>query len=435
MRDHDGQARISRRDFLRGTLTLLGGSVLAACAPPVAPVQPPAAPAETPPPPKVEITYAFHDPAEYRTEMVKVFSELFPNITIELQQIPGGEFRTKVYTMATAGTMPDVVRVWEPMVLDFGRAGQVIDLQPRIDAEPDFNPEDFIASLYDFPLIGGKRYGIPDGWNGHVAFYNKDLFDEAGVSYPTADWTWDDYVSIARQISKPDQQIWGSDTIPIGWLHYSYKFIWQNGGQVYNEDYTECLLDSPEAIEGLQYWADLLQEAEIMPSPAQAEGMGDLFQTGRVAMQRMGTWVIGPLAEGDFTWDILPEPKRKVRRTLVHTAFNVIPTTTTDKDAAWKWLNFVVSPEGMYLYTRENATPAPRRSVNERRPWVREGIDANWDVVPEAGEYGIVVPAPPNVGEVEKLQLDAFQAVYLGKQSAEEALTEIAPKVTEALRA
>lgn len=431
---NDG-AGISRRDFLRGTLTLVGGSVLAACAPVAAPTQAPGAPAATAPPKKVELTYAFHDPAEYRTEMVEVFTDAHPNITIELQQIPGDEFRTKVYTMATAGTMPDVVRVWEPMVLDFGRAGQVIDLQPRIDAEPGFNPGDFLESLYDFPVIGEKRYGIPDGWNGHIAFYNKDLFDEAGVSYPIEDWAWDEYVGIARQLSKPEEQLWGSDTIPIAWLHYNYKFIWQNGGQVYNEDYTKCLLDSPEAIEGLQYWADLLLEAEIMPSPAQAEGMGDLFQTGRVAMQRMGTWVIGPLAEGDFAWDMLPEPRGKERRTLVHTAFNVIPTTAENKEAAWEWLNFVVGPEGMYLYTRENATPAPRRSVNERRPWVRAGIDADWDVVPEAGEYGIVVPAPPNVGEVEKLQLDAFQAVYLGKQTAEEALTEVAPKVTEALQA
>ena len=54
-----------------------------------------------------------------------------------------------------------------------------------------------------------------------------------------------------------------------------------------------------------------------MPSPAQAEGLGDLFQTGRVAMQRMGAWVIAALVEGDFAWDLVPEPKQKVRRTLI----------------------------------------------------------------------------------------------------------------------
>ncbi len=60
-------------------------------------------------------------------------------------------------------------------------------------------------------------------------------------------------------------------------------------------------------------------------------------------------------------------------------------------------------------------------------------MDVDWDLVPQAGEYGIIVPAPPNVGEVEKFQADAFQAIYLGEMTAEEALTEVAPIVTAAL--
>jgi maltose-binding protein MalE len=85
------------------------------------------------------------------------------------------------------------------------------------------------------------------------------------------------------------------------------------------------------------------------------------------------------------------------------------------------------------IVTRGASLIGARRSVNEERPWVREGVDADWDLVPQAAEYGILVPAPPNVGEVEKLQADAFQAIYLGEKTAEEALAEVAPKVTEAL--
>jgi len=442
MKESSNEVKFSRREFLRGTLAIAGASavssILGACAPatppPAAPTPVPPPPTPTPAPAKVKITYAFHDPADFRREAVEVFQGRFPNIEVTLQQIPE-EFPTKIFTMAAAGTLPDVVRVWEPMVLEFGRADQLIDLQPLVDREPDFHPEDFLENFWAFPVIEGKRFGIADGWNGHVCFYNKEMFDEGGVTYPTADWAWADYVSIARKLSKPAQKQWGSDQIYVGWLHWNYKFIWQNGGQVYNEDYNECLLDSPEAAEGIQYWADLLREAEIMPSPTQAEGLGDLFQTGRVAMQRMGSWVIGALAEGDFAWDMVPEPKQKEQRTLLHTAFNVIPTTTKEVDAAWAWLNFIVGPEGMYLYVRENATPAPRRSVNAKRPWAREGVEADWDVVAQAGEYGILVPAPPNVGEVEKIQGDAMQRIYLKGEKAADVFKEIAPKVTEALRA
>lgn len=431
-------SKISRRDFLRlAGMTAASATVLAACAPVIQPSAVGPAPQESPevslPKAPVEIVYAFHDPADFRKEAVELFSERFPDIRITLQQIPD-EFPTKIFTMAAAGTLPDVVRVWEPMVLDFGRANQVIDLQPFIDAQPDFNAEDFLENFYDFPVIAGKRYGIADGWNGHVAYYNKDLFDQAGVSYPSEEWDWDDYVAIARQISRPEERIWGDIGLYIGWLHWSHKLVWQNGGRIYNEDYTECLMGSPEAIEALQYWADLQQEAMIMPSPAQAEGLGNLFQAGRAAMQRVGTWEIGALAESEFAWDLLPEPKRKERRTLLHTAFNVIPTTTRDKESAWKWLNFIVGPEGQYLYVKKNATPGTRRSVNEKMPWAREGLDVRWEVVPQAGEYGILVPAPPNVGEVEKILGDAVQAVFLGRAKAADILPEAATKATEALR-
>ncbi|MGH8873638.1 MAG: hypothetical protein ACRDVM_00045 [Acidimicrobiia bacterium] len=153
-----------------------------------------------------------------------------------------------------------------------------------------------------------------------------------------------------------------------------------------------------------------------------------------MAMQRTGSWAVGALAEGDFAWDMVPEPQSRELRTLIHTAFNVIPETTQNRDAAWTWLNFMVGPEGMFLYVTDNATPGTRRSVNERQPWRREGIDANWDVVVETGEYGIIVPAPPNVGEVERIQVEALERIYLAGEPAADVFREIAPSVTAALQ-
>ncbi|MGH8873637.1 MAG: extracellular solute-binding protein [Acidimicrobiia bacterium] len=213
----------------------------------------------------------FHDPAEFRDEAVAAFNDQFPNIKVELQQVPD-DFPTAILTMAAAGTLPEVARVWEPHVLEFARAGQVIDLEPFIDAEPTFNPEDFLEVFWNFPVIEGKRYGVADGWNGHQTFFNKDMFDEAGVDYPQEGWAWDDYVAAARQLSRPEEQRWGSDTVFVGWLHWNYKLIWQNGGQVYDEAYTQAILDSPEAAEGIQFWADLLREGQIMPPPPKPRG-------------------------------------------------------------------------------------------------------------------------------------------------------------------
>lgn len=436
MTDDTRPAGISRRTFLRGSIAFVGTSVLAACVPPAAPppVAPaaPEAPTTAPPPEQAEITAMYHGTDEARRiNQLEAFNEKYPNITVKIEEVPE-DFPTKVFTLAAAGSLPDVVRVWEPHVLEFGRAGQLMDLQPLVDGEPEFNAGDFYESLYDFPVIAGQRFGIPDDWNGHIGYYNKDLLDAAGLAYPTVDWTWDDLVAMAREISALGDDIWGTGMF-FGWLHWNYKQIWQNGGQVYNEDYTECLLDSPEAIEAMQFWADLANEGEIMQGPA-GEEPNIVFQAGKLGLHRSGSWELSGLDQVDFNWGIVSEPQRKERRTLLHTAFHTIPATTENTDAAWKYLNFVVSPEGILIVTTLRALIGARRSVNEAQPWVREGVDADWDLVPEAAEYGILVPAPPNVGEAEKLQADAFQAIYLGEMTAEEALTEAAPKVTEVLR-
>ena len=422
---------VSRRTFLRGTLALAGSAALASCAQP-ATEAPTEAPVEPPAPEEVEITVMYHGTSEdRRVKQVEAFNKHFPNIIVNVDEVPE-DYPTKVFTLAAAGTLPDVVRVWEPHVLEFGRAGQLRDLQPMIDAEPDFRPEDFYESFYNFPVIAGKRFGIADDWNGHLAYYNKDLFDDAGLAYPTVDWTWDDLVSMAGQISNLGEDTWGTGMF-FGWLHWNYKQIWQNGGRIYNQDYTECLLDSPEAIEAMQFWADLGLEEEIMPGPA-GEEPHVIFEAGKSGILRNGSWEISALEQVEFAWDLVSEPMQKERRTLLHTAFHVIPTTTENTDAAWKYLNFVVSTEGILIPTKGASLIGARRSVNKEQPWVREGIDADWDLVPQAAEYGILVPAPPNVGEVEKFQADAFQAIYLGEKMAEEALAEVAPKVTEALR-
>jgi multiple sugar transport system substrate-binding protein len=380
---------------------------------------------------EVEITVMYHGTGEERrVDQVEGFNSHYPNISVSVEEVPE-DYPTKVFTLAAAGTLPDVVRVWEPHVLELGRAGQLMDLQPFIDAEPDFDPEDLYESFYNFPVIEGKRYGIADDWNGHLAYYNKDLFDAAGLDYPTEEWTWDDLVSMAREISDPDASVWGTG-IFFGWLHWNYKQIWQNGGRVYSEDYTECLLDSDEAIEAMQFWADLAAEGEIMPQPG-AEEPNVIFEAGNMAILRNGSWEISAIEAAPFGWDLMSEAIGKEKRTLLHTAFHVMPATTEKVDAAWAYLNYVVSTEGILIVTKAAGLIGARRSVNEERPWVREGIEANWDLVPECGEYGILVPAPPNVGEVEKIQADAFEAIYLGEMTAEEALTEAAPKVTAAL--
>ena len=303
---------LSRRTFLKVGGTMAGAAVLAACAPVAAPADD-GTMAEGPAAEPITIRYGRHDPAAGVATTLASFNEEYPNIEVSVEQI--GEFHAKIPALAAAGTLPDVVRSWEAMALDLGRNNQFIDIQPYVDGEPGYDAADFYENWWNYPVVEGKRFGIPDAAAPHVTFYNADLFDAAGVDYPDKDsFTWTDYEEKARAISDPDNKIWGSETIPVGWHMYSVKQAWQNDGSFYSPDFRECYLDKEETIQAIQFWADMLLDGNVMPTPSQIIGIGgagaaaELLAAGKIGMQRMGSWVTGTLVEAGFRFNVVAEP-------------------------------------------------------------------------------------------------------------------------------
>lgn len=452
---------VSRRDFLKVTGLGLGGATLAACAPaePAASVAPAAAataepaatiaPAATVAPAATEpakepitIRYGRHDPADGIVATIKAFEEANPGIKIAVEQV--GEFPEKIPAMAAAGTLPDVVRSWEAMVLELGRSSQFIDVQSFVDTTSDFHSEDFYENWWNYPVAEGKRFGIPDAIAPHVTYYNAKLFDEKAVEYPDPkNFTWTDFEEKARAVSDPDNKIWGSETIPVGWHYYSLKQVWQNGGDFYSPDYKTSMVDTPETIEAIDYWAGLLLDGNVMPTPSQIAGIGgegaaaELMSAGKLGMQRMGSWITGGLIEAGIKFNIVPEPSKARRDTITHGAFNAISGSSEHKNEAWQWINANCSTEGIYNYCSVAKFPGARRTTNkmEPKPWIAQvDWDVNWDVIPQALEYGHVLPGPCRELEALKVIGDALQTIYSGDAKAADLFPEISPKVTKILQ-
>ena len=432
--------KLSRRSFLRFSGATAGVALLAACAPVAAP-QSGGSDGDGAMAEAVTIRYGRHDPAAGVAKTLEMFHEAQSDIMVEVEQI--GEFHAKVPAMAAAGSLPDVIRSWEAMALDMGRNGQFIDVQPFVDAQDDFDPDDFYENWWNYPVIEGARYGIPDAAAPHITFYNADLFDAAGVEYPDpAGFTWADFEEKARAISDPDNQVWGSETIPVGWHMYSVKQVWQNGGSFYSDDYLSCTIDEQAAVDAIQYWADLLLDGNVMPSPSQIVGIGgagaaaELLAAGQLGMQRMGSWITGTLVESGFRFNVAPEPHSTQQDTITHGAFNAIAATSEHKDSAWTWVNVNCGTEGIYNYASEANFPGTRRSSNAQEPfpWVADvDFEVDWDVIPSALEYGHILPGPANEGEALKLIGDALEKIYSGDANAADIFPEIAPKVTEVI--
>ena len=284
-----------------------------------------------------------------RPEVVKMFMEKHPNIIVEEQPVPG-EYDTTVLAQIAAGDPPDVFVSGDVFVAPFIKDGVAADLTPFFEADPDLKEEDFYPSVIDyFRGPDGHVYMLPDAVDVQRIYYNKDLFDAAGVAYPSEGWTTDDFKQTAAALTKgegPDK-IYGffADSWWAVWLPY----VWMNGGDLLSEDGTQCTLTEPEAVEALEWYGDFIRQG-YSPSPEELEGLGmggwDLFVTGHAAMLQTGGWDIPSFEEeAEFEWGMVTLPKGKSEATFLHLSNYVMAANSENKEAAWEFMKFLASPE------------------------------------------------------------------------------------------
>src|SRR5512140_2092065 len=203
------------------------------------------------------------DPAELDVwnQIVTDFHQAQPNITVKVEVSDWDSYWTKVKTMLSAGTPPDVFAMDAPLYLDYQRRGVLLNLQPYLDKNPDLLKGVYPQTLEAYKTPDGM-YGLPRDFQTITLFYNKDMFDEAGVAYPTADWTYDDLRNAAKQLTKV-----GTDGKTTQYGFYSDPWdmeliwseaIWANGGDVISPDHTKTLIGEPAARQAWQFLHDMM---------------------------------------------------------------------------------------------------------------------------------------------------------------------------------
>ena len=109
----------------------------------------------------------------------------------------------------------------------------------------------------------GVQYGVPDSFSNVVLIYNKDLFDQAGIDYPTDDWKWEDAMAAAEKIRALGDNIYGYYH-PISFNEF-YKTVKQNGGSLFNDDFTEFTMDTPETLKRCSTWLTCSRKPMLCP--------------------------------------------------------------------------------------------------------------------------------------------------------------------------
>jgi multiple sugar transport system substrate-binding protein len=228
--------------------------------------------------------------------MVAKFKETHPNVEIEVQVTPWDEYQPKLLTQIASGNPPDVAGVENSPFPMFVEKNMLTDLTPYMEKTEGFNLADFFPHLLDRYTYDDKVYGIPyDAQPYAMLFFNPQMFDDAGLPYPTADMTWPDLVESAKQLTKYDDNGAITQYGILGGSENAFIYAW-NGRYVDDlRNPTQCMLDQPEAQAGLQFWLDMMYEDKVTMTPAIQESLGgssnvDLFTSGKAAMLFGGFW-------------------------------------------------------------------------------------------------------------------------------------------------
>ena len=281
-----------------------------------------------------------------REDAVAIFQENHPEIEVEHSVIPTADhaWDQKAAAALAAGTGPDVMQMspdYYGLYSDYFE-----DLQPYLEKEgvnaDDVFTEGMLAPYY---RPDGKLEGMPLLENVFVLAYNKDLFDQFGVDYPTDDWTWDDLKEAAEKFVSGE----GADAtygIVNHWVEPNFALICE-GGSPYSDDLQTLELNTPEVAAGLDLFGELVQ-SKAMPDDTAAKSLPkeQLFVSGHAAMYPLGGFETKLIAEeiGDnFNWDVVTMPKVKdvgTNNVMYATGYAML-NTAENKDAAWTFLKEV----------------------------------------------------------------------------------------------
>jgi len=386
-----------------------------------------------------------NDEARYKPLIEQFNAKAGPVTTEHIQGDTGGSAvaaQGKLITLAASGTPPDVFWTHAYISPNLQKLGLLADINPYIKKDKDFK----ISSLFEAPVkdyeADGKQYGLPREATTMLLVYNKELFQKNGVALPTDNWTWDDFLKAAQQLTKPGAS--GGPTFGTGGFveqgsngsNIAYPKVWQEGGDVVDKARTKFTLHQSPAVEQMQWAADLVSKHHVHPFGAEWPGAAirDSWNTGRIGMfVNISVWT--NFNQSQFEWDVAPLPKGKTKSTRTASAGHSVTSGSKNKDAAWEWMRFLHSKASYEHWGKLGLTIPTHKEVASSSVFLNPTQPPkNAKVALDAFTYARSEPIAGDWGNVGAEVQKAMTEAYAGRATAASALGAIS-QIADALLA
>lgn len=360
--------------------------------------------------------------------IAEAFEEENPDINVNVEVTPWDQYWPKLEASALGGSMPDLFQMHSQEIAKYSEGNVLMELNDLIQnserIDMDKFPEDIIEI---YTTKEDKVLAIPRDVDTIGLWYNKEIFDDAGIDYPDETWTWDTLLDTALELTDEEEGIYGM-LAPVNNQEGYYSFLFQNDGYVLSDDKKESGFRDPNTIEAMQFYIDLSLKYKVSPTASQFADNDRMvyFQSGRAAMGTFGSYQANTFIENEYTAehvDVAPLPKGKKQATIYNGVGNSVAADTEHPEEALKFLEFMSSKEGMTIMGEYGASMPAHEDAGEA--YIEAYPEYDLRPVLEQEEYGVIKPYSEKTLIWSEVENKLLMPAFLGEKTVEEAAEDI----------
>ncbi|NOW05155.1 ABC transporter substrate-binding protein [Clostridium beijerinckii] len=384
----------------------------------------------------VHITYGIWDSNQEKglRKMADDFESKNPGIKIDIQVTGWTDYWTMLEAAATGGSLPDTFWMHSNEIYKYASNGMLLDLTDKISKSSEVKLSNYPEGLVKIYNLENKQYAVPKDYDTIGLWYNKAMFDKAGLSYPDETWNWDKLYEAAKKLTTGDGKQYGF-LAGLADQEGFYNFIYQNGGTVITDDKVSGY-DNPKTIEAMKYYMRFVSEG-LSPKIYDDAARGEAMQNGLCAMGVFGSWNLTAFSSNEymaknFNVTVLPSANDGKRVSIFNGLGNAISANTKHPEEAWKWVEYLSSKEGQTKQAELGVAISAYNGTADA--WVNSNKTFNIKSFIDMVKYAQIVPYSNTTKKWEDKSFELLKIAYNGQKPVEDSCKETAKMMNDILK-
>lgn len=355
-------------------------------------------------------------------------------IKAQIQVTPWDQYWTMLEAGATGGSLPDVFWMHSNEITTYAEYDMLLDLTDKIADSQTLDMSKFPKDIVEIYNYNDKQFAVPKDFDTIALWYNKTMFDEAGISYPDDTWTWDDFAEACKNLTKADGSQYGYALKPSNNQDGWYNIVYDMGGEIISADRTKSGMDEDGTIKALEFVTGLVKDGYTPSYETMTENNPEaLFEAGKVGMITMGSWMLAELCNNDYVKAncdiaVLPKDATTGRRASIYNGLGwAAAGNTAHPEEAWSLIEYLGSEKAQQKQSDLGVVISAYEGSETN--WVKAYPDFNLQAYLDMTEDMVIRPYSKHTTIWEDMITEKLINAWTGEKAVKDVCGEIATEM------